>query len=405
MWPICTLRILLAIFPINASGPGALILSIVRYDSGRTLCPSAGGRNAMPRVSVLVNTYNHERFIAQALGSVAEQDFPSTEIETIVVDDGSTDGTPEIVKRFLPRVQYIRKANGGQVSALHAGFTRSSGDIIAFLDGDDWWTKDKISTVVSTLDKYPSIAAVGHGFYEADEQGLVRRALELDSEYHLSFDSAVAARFAASVRTFGGTSKLTMRRLALEQALPVPSDFPFFDNFLFFQAIATSGAILLPQALCYYRLHLGNLYASDVRNEDRLRRKYNLELGLVKHLPRRLACLGVSDEIISAVLESDQLDSDRLRLSLDGGKPWNTFRVESAVFRSSYRNPDLGYRLFKYLVLFLTLLMPPKVFYYLRHWYSERNLRRLRERIVRAPVADPGVVRHTGQNHENSFSR
>jgi glycosyltransferase involved in cell wall biosynthesis len=359
----------------------------------------------MPRVSVLVNTYNHERFIAQALSSVAEQDFPSTEMETIVVDDGSTDATPEIVKRFLPGVQYIRKANGGQVSALHAGFTCSSGDIIAFLDGDDWWTKDKISSVVSILDKYPSIAAVGHGFYEADDQGLVRRAVELDSEYHLSFETAAAARFAASVRTFGGTSKLAMRRRALDRALPIPTELPFFDNFLFFQAIATSGAILLPQALCYYRLHLGNLYASDVRNEDRLRRKYNLELGLVKHLPRRLAGLGVSDEVILAVLESDQMDLGRLRLSLDGGTPWTTFRVELTFFRNCYPNPGFGYRLFKYFVLFLTLLMPPKVFYHLRHWYSERNLRRMRERIVRAPVAGPEVVRHKEQNHENSFGR
>jgi glycosyltransferase involved in cell wall biosynthesis len=346
----------------------------------------------MPRVTILVNTYNHERFIAQALNSVAEQDFPSAEIETIVVDDGSTDATPEIVKRFVPGVQYIRKSNGGQVSALHEGLAHSSGDIIAFLDGDDWWTKDKISRVVSTLDKYPSMAAVGHGFYEADEQGLVGRALELDSEYHLSFETPVAARFAASVRTFGGTSKLALRRSALERALPVPSDLPFFDNFLFFQAIATSGAILLPQALCYYRLHSGNLYASNARNEDRLRRKYTLETGLVMYLPKRLACLGVSEEIISAILESDRMDSDRLRLLLDGGNPWNTFRVESAHFRSSYSDPELGYKLFKYFVLSLTLLMPPKAFYRLRHWYSERNLRRIRERIVREPAAAPDVV-------------
>ena len=359
----------------------------------------------MPRVSVLVNTYNHERFIAQALRSVAEQDFPLAEIETIVVDDGSTDSTPEIIKQFLPGIQYVRKSNGGQVSALHEAVAHSSGDIIAFLDGDDWWTRDKISTVLSSFNKYPSIAAVGHGFYEADDQGLVRRALVLDSEHHLSFETPAAARFAASVRTFGGTSKLAIRRGALERALPVPPDLPFFDNFIFFQAIATSGALLLPQALCYYRLHPGNLYASEVRNEDRLRRKHNLEIGLVKHLPRRLASLGIPNEIISVVLESDQMDSDRLRLSLDGGKPWDTFRVESMFFHNSYRNPDPGYRVFKYFVLFLTLLMPPKVFYRLRHWYSERNLRRIRERIVRASVADTELVRQTRQNHEDSFGR
>ena len=346
----------------------------------------------MPRVSVLINTYNHERFIAQALSSVADQDFPSGEIETIVVDDGSTDSTPQIIKAFEPRVEYIRKTNGGQVSALHAGFARSSGEIIAFLDGDDWWTRNKITSIVEAFDKHPQVGAVGHGFYETDEQGLCRRTLELDSAYHLSFENRSAARFATSVRTFGGTSKLAVRRTVLVRGLPVPLDLPFFDNFVFFEAIAVSGAILLPQALCYYRIHSGNLYASDTRNEERLRRKYDLETGLVKHLPGRLASLGVADEVIAVIIESDQMDSERLRLSLDGGRPWETFKVESAHFRNSYQNPSLSYALFKRLVLFLTLLTPPKLFYRLRSWYSERNLRGIRERIVRAPAPPRDVL-------------
>ena len=77
--------------------------------------------------SVLIDTYNHERFIEQAIVSVLEQDFPATDREIIVVDDGSTDRTPEIVKKFGPRVRLLRKKNGGQASAFNAGIPECKG--------------------------------------------------------------------------------------------------------------------------------------------------------------------------------------------------------------------------------------------------------------------------------------
>ena len=73
---------------------------------------------AKPFVSVLIDTYNHERFIEEAIVSVLEQDFPASDREIVVVDDGSSDQTPEIVRKFEPRVRLLRKTNGGQGSAL-----------------------------------------------------------------------------------------------------------------------------------------------------------------------------------------------------------------------------------------------------------------------------------------------
>src|SRR6202047_5371649 len=96
-----------------------------------------------PFISVLIDTYNHERFIEQAIASVLEQDVAEGDREIIVVDDGSTDRTPEIVRKFEPQVRLIRKANGGQASAFNTGIPECSGQIIAFLDGDDWWTPGK----------------------------------------------------------------------------------------------------------------------------------------------------------------------------------------------------------------------------------------------------------------------
>ena len=67
-------------------------------------------------VSVLIDTYNHERFIEQAIVSALEQDFPAGEREIIVVDDGSTDSTAEVARKFEPHVSLIHKPNGGEPS-------------------------------------------------------------------------------------------------------------------------------------------------------------------------------------------------------------------------------------------------------------------------------------------------
>jgi hypothetical protein len=257
------------------------------------------------------------------------------------------------------------------------------------LDGDDWWTRDKITKVLEAFQKYPDVAAVGHGFYETDETGSVRETHSLKSEVRLNFQTPDAARFATRLRTFGGTSKLAVRRAVFERSIPVPPELPFFDNFLFFLAIAACGAVLLSDPLCYYRLHSANLYASEMQDDARLRRRYTLEHELAEKLPQRLAEFGTSPEVTAGVVESDRLDSERLRLMLDGGWPWETFRVEHAHFRAGYRDPDLGYLFFKYFVLLTTLALPPKTFYWVRQWYAKHNLNRFREFIGTASPAMP----------------
>src|ERR1700744_6122202 len=97
-----------------------------------------------PRVTALIDTYNHEQYISQTVQSVLDQDFSPEELEIVVVDDGSTDGTASIVESFAPRVKLIRKKNGGQASAFNTGFAASTGEIVAILDGDDWWAKGKL---------------------------------------------------------------------------------------------------------------------------------------------------------------------------------------------------------------------------------------------------------------------
>src|SRR6202162_5556259 len=124
-----------------------------------------------PLVSVLIDTYNHERFIEHAITSVLEQDMPMADVEIVVVDDGSTDGTPDVVRRFEPRVRLIRKPNGGQASAFNAGIPECHGEIVAFLDGDDWWAPQKLRRVVEAMEQDPEVGIIGNGITEVLENG------------------------------------------------------------------------------------------------------------------------------------------------------------------------------------------------------------------------------------------
>jgi glycosyltransferase involved in cell wall biosynthesis len=352
------------------------------------------GLNQKLTVTVLVNTYNHEKFIEQALQSILDQDWPGGQLDIVVVDDGSTDSTFSIAQRFAPRMRCFRKPNGGQVSAFHAGVAEMRGEVVAFLDGDDWWETSKISKVVDAFCRFPNVAAIGHGFYEVDQQGAVLGMTVPAREYYLALSSIETARFAADLRVFGGTSRLTMRRSALERTLPVPSELPFFDNYIFTQAIAISGAVLLPEPLCYYRFHSANLYASDSADKARLKRKYDLQRSLTECLPPKLCSLGVPGDFISAALEADFTDRDRLRLILQGGWCWETFRVERTFYRNSYARSSTGYFIFKLGVLVMTLLLPPRTFYKLRSWYTRKGFSALRGRLGRATLAvSSGVLR------------
>ena len=353
-----------------------------------------------PLVSILVNTYNHERYIAQALQSVFEQDFPAEQMEIIVVDDGSTDATSQAIQPFLSRIRYIRKENGGQVSAFGVAVAEARGDIIVFLDGDDYWARNKLASVAAVFERNPAIACVGHAYHEIDENGRIIGTM-IPTGDRLSLENPRIAQVSSSLRVFLGTSRFAIRRAVLEKTLPVPDDLPFFDNFIFSQAIAFSGAILLCEPLCYYRLHSQNLYASSPAsraNGDRLLwTQYKLLSSLLQHLPLRLSRLGVSDEIIAAFLDFDRLQLRQLRLILEGGKRSETFQLERESFHLDYRNPDLGYRLFKYFVLSLTILLPPRTFYRLRSWYGKHNLSSLRRYIGGAVDTVPLVERKTAE--------
>lgn len=102
-----------------------------------------------PLVSILINNYNYGSFIREAIDSALNQTYPY--IEVIVVDDGSTDNSSEIISSYGNRIIPVLKENGGQASAFNRGFAVSQGEIIFFLDSDDVFHPDKVKTILDVL--------------------------------------------------------------------------------------------------------------------------------------------------------------------------------------------------------------------------------------------------------------
>lgn len=108
----------------------------------------------MALISVIIPAYNSQATIQETIESVLEQTFPDFEI--IVVNDGSQDSTLEIISRIQdPRLKIFSYANSGASVSRNRGFAQSQGEFIAFLDGDDLWTKDKLESQLTALQNNP----------------------------------------------------------------------------------------------------------------------------------------------------------------------------------------------------------------------------------------------------------
>ena len=346
---------------------------------------------AKPFVSVLIDTYNHERFIEQAIVSVLEQDFPASDREIIVVDDGSTDRTAEIVRKFEPRVRLLCKVNGGQASAFNVGIPECKGEIVAFLDGDDWWVPAKLGRVADVFGAAPEVGMVGHGTVTVFGDGSQHTEV-LKEGHRFSLRSVEGALLFRVRKSFLGT-RSTVRASVLRTLLPVPEAIRIeADEFVFTMAAALGEVEILPEALFYYRLHSGNFYSQQGFNENSVRRKQQSIAELAGNLAQRMRGIGVSEEVIHTVVHAIWVEADQLRLSVDGGVPWETVKTELAMYRLLHGDANWTHRIFKYATVLPAYLLPPRSYYAVKRWLAASE-RYVRARRVFFPVPQPGHVK------------
>ena len=256
-----------------------------------------------PLVSVLVSNYNYARFVAHALESALRQTYER--IEVVVCDDGSTDDSCSVIERIADRdsrVTLIRKSNAGQASAFNAAFKEAKGDIICFLDADDFWLTSKVEAVVDSL--------------RTSNQGLaLHKMVIIDASMRElqqipTFTRQENGWIADKILARGGrwrwmpTSAIAMRREVLNRILPMPEDRfrSDADTFILMLAPLMTEIQSLPLVLGSYRLHGSNAFAGrrmDTRAANRTlealtigieevnRRLVEMGLGHIKIDPRK----------------------------------------------------------------------------------------------------------------------
>jgi glycosyltransferase involved in cell wall biosynthesis len=213
------------------------------------------------RVSVLICTYNYARYLPQCLTSVLNQTRPPHEI--IVLDDGSTDGTPEVMKEF-PQVRYVYQQNTGKAVAFGRAVSLSTGDILCHLDADDYWDPRKLARVLPCFEKNPNLGGVIHEVDHVDASG---RALHFRwASQHPTEPKALTLAEGEDVgflyplpkargRFFGVPNTSSIRRGFLQDLMPLPPQVGGSVDGVLVAAALRYGITYLPDALAAYRIH------------------------------------------------------------------------------------------------------------------------------------------------------
>lgn len=206
---------------------------------------------ALPLVSVIVPSFNHARYVRECVDSVLAQDHPN--IELIVVDDGSTDGSLDVLKSYGDRIRLLQQQGGRQARARNLALAVARGELVAFLDSDDRWRAGRISAAVAAFRAQPQAALVWADYAFIDGEGRPQGEMRWVSPGG-DFRRVLIAGNPICNAT------VTVRRAVLDQIGGFDERVPRVCDGAAWTQIAALGHrfVHLPQVVLDYRLHAGN---------------------------------------------------------------------------------------------------------------------------------------------------
>lgn len=338
-------------------------------------------KSKRPLVSVIINTYNYGRFIEEAVDSVLNQTFPQENMEIIVVDDGSTDDTRERLKKYQNKINYIYKENGGHASALNVGFNNSRGEIIIFLDSDDYFCKDKIEYICKYYDKYGCKTLFNNMTLFWERTDKTENFIE---DYYLTFlkrvdESVYKLSLKDITHSFiflAPTSGQTYKREICEKLFPLPEMLlNQGDLYLHIHALLYYDIYYLHKPLTCMRQHQGSY--TSVSKKDAEKQESIIDIGkfIINDLSRyRYPKTENLTRILKNMLYLSYFNLEKLR----GNK------TKAFMYLLKYRNEGSTlYKMFNKLSLTISLILPGELYDSLRRSYFKYGLITLRRKILK----------------------
>lgn len=236
----------------------------------------------MVQVSVILPTYNRAAFIVEAIDSVLAQSF--RDVELIVVDDGSTDDTPQRVEQISdPRLIYIRQPNRGRSNARNHALGLAKGKYIAFLDSDDFYLPGKLELQVDFLENHPDIGMVYTSASCIDEHGDL-----LPFTYHASASGDIYEDIAFFQPVTITLPTVMVRREIIAEAGSFDTKMDRFEDTDMWRRISKLTLVEgLPELTCKLRTHSDNTLASQ--NPDKIISSIDYYVGKVLREDRKIS--------------------------------------------------------------------------------------------------------------------
>jgi len=255
-------------------------------------------------ISIITPSFNQARYLEATIQSVLSQDY--ARIEYILIDGASTDGSVEIIRKYRDHFAYwVSEKDSGQAEAINKGFLRIKGEIVAWLNSDDYYLPNTISAVVKCFEENPNVVMVYSDMLAVDEQG---RTINLLKYKQLSLKDLLCFQIIGQPSVF-------FRRAALEKAGLLDTTYHFLLDHHLWLRIAQQGKILhVPQIWSAARYH------AEAKNRAKAA-EFGREAFRILDWAKGQADLmeAVSDVERRARASAHRVDA---RYLLDGGKSW-----------------------------------------------------------------------------------
>ena len=232
-----------------------------------SITPICQVKNLEPTVTAIICNYNYGAYLPTAIDSVLLQTWKK--LEVIVVDDGSTDNSREILKQYEGRVRIILKKNGGQASAFNIGVSEACGGIICFLDSDDFWYPKKVENIVKKY--YESgCGIISHDLSIIDKKG-EPKFYQWSKLFDVTFHTGNLLKNIINDGypwVFGPTSGISVSSDIARIIFPIPEKEWRLcaDNPIAYAAVCHAPVGVIEDSLGSYRIHQKNAFAGLYKN-------------------------------------------------------------------------------------------------------------------------------------------